>query len=108
MQNKTFTCNTCGTTGSLRWMDQHDCQAVQDVRQFGGHCEDFPCCGHQPGECEPREEYTKAYWLERMSGDFDYDYDEEDIPHPDDCKGHPAGPNDPMGETVYCDGSCLG
>lgn len=23
-----------------------------------------------------------------------------------DCPGHPAGPHDPMGETVYCDGSC--
>lgn len=22
------------------------------------------------------------------------------------CLGHPAGPLDPMGETVYCDGSC--
>lgn len=22
------------------------------------------------------------------------------------CQGHPAGPNDPMGQTVYCDGSC--
>lgn len=22
------------------------------------------------------------------------------------CDGHPAGPFDPMGETVYCDGSC--
>ena len=22
------------------------------------------------------------------------------------CPGHPAGPSDPMGETVYCDGSC--
>lgn len=22
------------------------------------------------------------------------------------CFGHPAGPGDPMGETVYCDGSC--
>jgi hypothetical protein len=22
------------------------------------------------------------------------------------CQGHPAGPFDPMGETVYCDGSC--
>lgn len=22
------------------------------------------------------------------------------------CQGHPAGPGDPMGETVYCDGSC--
>jgi hypothetical protein len=24
----------------------------------------------------------------------------------DECDGHPAGPNDPMGVTVYCDGSC--
>ena len=24
----------------------------------------------------------------------------------DECEGHPAGPNDPMGQTVYCDGSC--
>lgn len=22
------------------------------------------------------------------------------------CEGHPAGPSDPMGETVYCDGAC--
>lgn len=22
------------------------------------------------------------------------------------CKGHPAGPHDAMGSTVYCDGSC--
>jgi hypothetical protein len=25
---------------------------------------------------------------------------------PASCEGHPAGPYDPMGETVYCDGSC--
>lgn len=23
------------------------------------------------------------------------------------CKGHPAGPFDPMGQTVYCNGSCI-
>lgn len=22
------------------------------------------------------------------------------------CEGHPAGPYDPMGQTVYCDGRC--
>lgn len=26
---------------------------------------------------------------------------------PGECEGHPAGPFDPMGETVYCDGSCV-
>ncbi len=25
----------------------------------------------------------------------------------DGCEGHPAGPFDPMGQTVYCDGSCV-
>jgi hypothetical protein len=23
------------------------------------------------------------------------------------CDGHPAGPYDPMGHTVFCDGTCL-
>jgi len=23
-----------------------------------------------------------------------------------DCQGHPAGPFDPMGATMFCDGSC--
>lgn len=27
-------------------------------------------------------------------------------PKKKECKGHPAGPNDPMGQTVYCDGTC--
>ena len=22
------------------------------------------------------------------------------------CPGHPSGPNDPLGEAVYCDGTC--
>jgi hypothetical protein len=25
---------------------------------------------------------------------------------PRECEGHPAGPSDPMGVTVYCDGTC--
>jgi hypothetical protein len=24
------------------------------------------------------------------------------------CEGHPAGPFDPMGETFFCDGGCVG
>lgn len=33
----------------------------------------------------------------------------QDPPNDDrlpECNGHPAGPFDPMGQTVYCDGSC--
>jgi hypothetical protein len=26
--------------------------------------------------------------------------------HVAECQGHPAGPYDPMGQTVYCDGAC--
>jgi hypothetical protein len=25
-------------------------------------CEDYPCCGHLPGECEDRPEFTSDYW----------------------------------------------
>ena len=63
MSDQSFTCNDCGTSGSLQWMSEHPCGEVQDVTQFGGRCEDFPCCGHQMGECMPDERYTKAYWL---------------------------------------------
>jgi hypothetical protein len=32
----------------------------------------------------------------------------ENGPGPDGCEGHPAGLHDPMGQTVYCDGTCKG
>lgn len=33
--------------------------------------------------------------------------DQDDLGEDDqECEGHPAGPYDPMGVTVYCDGSC--
>lgn len=30
----------------------------------------------------------------------------EEILEENECEGHPPGPLDPMGVTVYCDGSC--
>lgn len=38
-----------------------------------------------------------------LSAYGDEPYDDEDE---EGCQGHPAGPFDPMGETVYCDGTC--
>ena len=35
-----------------------------------------------------------------------YCVQEDGYDAPDACSGHPAGPYDPIGETVYCDGSC--
>lgn len=82
MTSQTFTCNECGATGSLEWMRQHPCQEVQNVRQFGGRCEDYPCCGHLLGECMPQESFTKEYWLRRMENEAwdpeeNYAYEEE-------------------------------
>lgn len=38
-------------------------------------------------------------------------YGADPVEYPEDdegCEGHPAGPFDPMGQTVYCDGTCRG
>lgn len=46
-------------------------------------CEDFPCCGHEAGDCEGQkygsDEDIKARYFERMN-DPDYDpyYDESE------------------------------
>lgn len=41
-------CTVCGFTtsdlGLIRW---HSCQ----VQEQGGRCEDYPCCGHEAGDC---------------------------------------------------------
>lgn len=41
--------------------------------------------------------FTDEQALELAAGET------EDQPE---CEGHPAGPFDPMGVTMYCDGSC--
>ena len=50
MTNKriTSTCDDCGFTSSdVHLVLNHSC----DVVSFGGRCEDFPCCGHEAGDC---------------------------------------------------------
>lgn len=37
---------------------------------------------------------------------LEWDAEDMDDNYVPPCDGHPAGPSDPMGETVYCDGSC--
>lgn len=42
------TCGECGfTTRDIHLLERHSC----DVQSFGGRCEDFPCCGHEMGDC---------------------------------------------------------
>lgn len=41
-------CADCGfTTTDVHLLAAHSC----DVASNGGRCEDFPCCGHEAGDC---------------------------------------------------------
>jgi hypothetical protein len=41
-------CEPCGfTTHDVRLMENHNCE----TQQRGGLCEDYPCCGHEFGDC---------------------------------------------------------
>lgn len=41
-------CTDCGfTTKDSALLANHSC----DVQSFGGRCEDYPCCGHEAGDC---------------------------------------------------------
>lgn len=42
------TCEDCGFSSTdLPLVQNHSC----DVTGNGGRCEDFPCCGHEAGDC---------------------------------------------------------
>lgn len=84
------TCNHCGfTTKDSVLMVNHSC----DTQSFGGRCEDFPCCGHEMGDCNGQlygsDEAIKEQVYEAIRtghGDCDHQdgvyncdvYDEED------------------------------
>ena len=41
-------CTICGfRSDDIHLLRNHSC----DVTQNGGQCEDFPCCGHERGDC---------------------------------------------------------
>lgn len=44
----TATCPECGfSSADVPLFNAHSC----DVQSFGGRCEDYPCCGHEAGDC---------------------------------------------------------
>lgn len=48
MPKLTHRCIECGfITGDLHLAKNHSC----DVEENGGRCEDYPCCGHEAGDC---------------------------------------------------------
>lgn len=48
MMNVAASCTECGfTTRDSVLLKNHSC----DVQAQGGRCEDYPCCGHEMGDC---------------------------------------------------------
>lgn len=62
-RNMRVTCNDCGYSSDIAYMEIHSC----DVQQNGGHCEDWPSCGHRWGECQNLPEFTGKYWSEILA-----------------------------------------
>lgn len=57
----TATATCCGFSGTLAAIELHSC----DIEEFGGRCEDYPCCGHTDGGgCQTTPEMTSAYYTE--------------------------------------------
>lgn len=61
---KTYTmmCECGFVTRDQALMEAHSC----DVQVNGGACEDWPCCGHEQGDCNGllygSDEAIKEYW----------------------------------------------
>lgn len=48
----TATCGVCGFSSTdIPLVQNHNC----DIELNGGHCEDYPCCGHERGDCNGRK-----------------------------------------------------
>lgn len=46
--NREVSCTECGfSTRDIALMAAHSCE----VQAQGGRCEDYPCCGHELGDC---------------------------------------------------------
>lgn len=79
------TCPECDfTSRDVGLLNNHSC----DVQQNGGRCEDYPCCGHESGDCNGlrygSDEAIKAdVWRAAHDPEFAYrmelqaEYDEQ-------------------------------
>lgn len=75
MASMTVTCNDCGYSGSIDSVKLHSCQ----IQEFGGRCEDYPCCGHTDGDgCQTLPEHTSEYWSDLLYRFPDMDLFPED------------------------------
>lgn len=81
MGNKhiTSTCSECGFTDSdYILVKNHSC----DVQQFGGRCEDYPCCGHENGDCNGQlygsDEAIMAREYARIEAEDGWEYENDE------------------------------
>lgn len=48
LDRRFYTCSICSfSTSDIHLLERHSCSATQ----HGGYCEDYPCCGHEQGDC---------------------------------------------------------
>lgn len=72
-------CPECGfTSRDVGLLNNHSCA----VQEQGGRCEDFPCCGHELGDCNGQkygsDEYIKEQVMRSMTDDrFAESYDRQ-------------------------------
>lgn len=73
----THRCDECGFSSTdLKLVEHHSC----DVQQNGGHCEDWPACSHEWGDCNglkygSDEAIKEQYYALARSGMDDYEID---------------------------------
>lgn len=66
------TCDDCGfktTDGAL--FNNHSCA----IQEQGGRCEDFPCCGHEYGDCNGEKYGSDEAIKAQIYGNYYRDYD---------------------------------
>lgn len=62
------TCGECGfTTRDVGLLSSHSCE----VTRHGGRCEDYPCCGHEAGDCNGLKYGSDEYIKERVMARWD-------------------------------------
>lgn len=68
----TVTCPECGfCTGDTMLYQNHSCE----VQESGGTCEDYPCCGHEWGDCNGLRYGSDEYIKENASRHFDCEHE---------------------------------
>lgn len=82
----------------------HD--ALVALRKLDIHDRDYYPLGIGAGAQARRENEARLDRVASVMAEVEELYKAVDYRTEPECAGHPAGPADPMGQTVYCDGSC--